>query len=104
MRDGYATHGPVPMDGTAVEPTLVLTFSGRGNGGTQRRRIPREGLLLGREQVVFDDAFADSRMASRHAEVRIEAGRVLLRDLGSDVGTRLNGQVLVGERALEAGD
>jgi DNA-binding NtrC family response regulator len=92
------------MDGTAVEPTLVLMFSGRGNGGTQRRRIPREGLLLGRDAPVFDDAFEDSRMSVRHAEVRIEAGRVFLRDLNSELGTRLNGQLLMGERALEPGD
>lgn len=43
-------------------------------------------------------------MSARHAEVRIEAGRVLLRDLGSALGTRLNGQRLVGDRALEPGD
>src|SRR5437879_5878860 len=104
MRDVLATHAAVPMDGTAIEPTLVLTFSGRGNGGTQRRRIPREGILLGREAVVFDDAFDDARMSIRHAEIRIEAGRVLLRDLGSENGTRLNGQILLGERALEPGD
>src|SRR5947209_16723101 len=93
-----------PPDGVVLEPTLVLTFSGRGNGGTQRRRIPRNGLLFGRDEVVFEDPFEDRRMSPRHAEVRIEAGRVLLRDLGSEAGTRLNGQILVGERALEPGD
>jgi DNA-binding NtrC family response regulator len=104
MGDALTTHSGVPMDGTAIEPTLVLTFSGHGSGGTQRRLIPRAGLLLGREEVVFDDVFEDSRMSSRHAEVRIEAGRVLIRDLGSENGTRLNGQLLIGERALEPGD
>jgi DNA-binding NtrC family response regulator len=104
MGDAPTTHAGVRMDGTAIEPTLVLTFFGHGNGGTQRRAIPRGGLLLGRDEVVFDDAFDDFRMAPRHAEVRIDAGRVLIRDLGSEVGTRLNGQLLVGERALEPGD
>jgi DNA-binding NtrC family response regulator len=104
MSDVPSAQAGAPMDGTAIEPTLVLTFSGRGNGGTQRRRIPRAGLLLGRDEVVFDDAFDDSRMSVRHAEVRIEAGRVLIRDAGSEFGTRLNGQILVGERALEPGD
>src|SRR5207237_9533283 len=104
MADVPTTRGSAPMDGTAIEPTLVLTFSGRGNGGTQRCRIPRNGLLLGRDAVVFDEPFADSRMSSRHAQVRIEAGRVLVRDLHSEIGTRLNGQLLVGERALEPGD
>src|SRR5229473_1940228 len=104
MGDAPTTHAGVPMDGTAIEPTLVLTFFGHGNGGTQRCSIPRGGLLLGRDAVVFDDAFDDFRMAARHAEVRIDAGRVLIRDLGSEIGTRLNGQLLVGERALEPGD
>ena len=104
MGDAPTTHAGVPMDGTAIEPTLVLTFFGNGNGGTQRRAIPRGGLLLGREEVVFDDAFDDFRMAPRHAEVRVDDGRVLIRDLGSEIGTRLNGQLLVGERALEPGD
>src|SRR5256885_8224005 len=103
MRDA-TMHAAVPTDGTAIEPTLVLMFSGHGNGGTQRRRIPREGLLLGRDAAVFDDAFEDPRMSVRHAEVRIEAGRVLIHDLGSETGTRLNGQLLMGERALEPGD
>jgi DNA-binding NtrC family response regulator len=104
MSDALTTHAGVPVDGTTIEPTLVLTFSGHGNGGTQRRRIPRAGLLLGREEVVFDEVFDDLRMSSRHAEVRLEAGRVLIRDLGSENGTRLNGQLLVGERALDPGD
>jgi DNA-binding NtrC family response regulator len=104
MSDASSTRAGVSTDSTAIEPTLVLTFSGHGNGGTQRRKIPREGLLLGREAVVFDDAFDDARMSLRHAEVRLEAGRVLVRDLGSGIGTRLNGQLLVGERALEPGD
>ena len=73
MGDVPTTHAGVPADGTAIEPTLVLTFFGHGNGGTQRRAIPRGGLLLGREEVVFDDAFDDFRMAPRHAEV-IEPG------------------------------
>ncbi|TMA30124.1 MAG: sigma-54-dependent Fis family transcriptional regulator [Deltaproteobacteria bacterium] len=104
MSDAPSAHASAPTDGTAIEPTLVLTFSGHGNGGTQRRRIPREGLLLGRDEVVFDNAFDDSRMSVRHAEIRLEAGRVLIRDAGSENGTRLNGQILVGERALEPGD
>src|SRR5256886_9545217 len=104
MGDSPTTRGGVPPDGTVLEPTLVRMFSGRGSLGTQRRRIPRAGLLLGREEAVFDDAFDDMRMSIRHAEVRMEGGRVLVRDHGSETGTRLNGQILVGERALEPGD
>src|SRR5438093_9424231 len=94
----------VPSDFTSLQPTFVLLFLGRGSLGTQRRRIPRAGLLLGREEAVFDDAFDDMRMSIRHAEIRMEGGKVLVRDHGSETGTRLNGQILVGERALEPGD
>src|SRR5947209_7462816 len=104
MGDSPTTHGGVPPEGTVLEPTLVRMFSGRGSLGTQRRHIPRAGLLLGREEAVFDDAFDDMRMSIRHAEIRMEGGRVLVRDHGSETGTRLNGQILVGERALEPGD
>ena len=104
MGEGPTTRSGATRDGTAVEPTLVLTFAGRGNGGTQRCRIPPVGLLLGRNALVFDEPFDDSRMSARHAELRIDGGKVLVRDLGSETGTRLNGHVLGGERALEAGD
>src|SRR5436305_5209464 len=104
MGEGPTTRARATMDGTAVEPTLVLTFAGRGNGGTQRCRIPPVGLLLGRGALVFDEPFGDLRMSARHAELRIDGGQVLVRDLGSETGTRLNGHVLGGERALEAGD
>src|SRR5947207_861403 len=104
MAESPTTHGGVPPDGIVLEPTLVRMFSGRGSLGTQRRRIPRAGLLLGREEAVFDDAFDDLQMSIRHAEIRMEGGKVLIRDQGSEKGTRLNGQVLVGERALEPGD
>src|SRR6059058_2361131 len=65
MGDSLTTRGGVPPDGTVLEPTLVRMFSGRGSLGTQRRRIPRAGLLLGREEAVFDDAFEDMRIDIR---------------------------------------
>src|SRR4051812_1138477 len=104
MVDASTTPVGVPADGSAAEPTLVLMFSGRLHLGIQRRRIPRAGLLLGRAATIFDEAFTDERMAIRHAELRLDAGRVMLRDLGSETGTRLNGQPLTRERALQPGD
>lgn len=86
------------------EPTLVLAFRAGQPGLAQRRRIPREGILLGRGATAFGDPLDDERMAARHALVRWEGGRALLRDLGSESGTRLNGQHLLGERALASGD
>ena len=82
----------------------MLSFAQGGYGRSQRRAIPPEGLLLGRDAQIFEDQFDDSRMSLRHAELRIEGDRAILRDLGSVHGTRLNGELLVGERALHPGD
>jgi DNA-binding NtrC family response regulator len=88
-----------------AEPTLVLCFSRGGQARAQRRGIPPEGHVLGRDALVFDEAFRDPCMSVRHARVgRDEAGRMTVRDLGSAQGTWLNGQRLEAERALEPGD
>lgn len=50
--------------------------------------------------LVFDDL----ALSSRHCEVSWEAGFWKLRDLGSDAGTRVNGQPLTHARALFTGD
>jgi len=88
----------------AREPALMLAFRAGGAGPPQCRPIPREGMVLGHGALVFGEPLRDERMASRHAVVRCEGGRALLRDLGSASGTRLNGQHLLGERALAPGD
>ena len=85
-------------------PTLVHAFKDQGRGATERRRIPKEGLLLGFGAGVFGDPFDDPGMSVRHLQIRMEAGRPFARDLASAGGTRLNGEALFGERALDPGD
>ncbi|MHB1096202.1 MAG: trypsin-like peptidase domain-containing protein [Gemmatimonadaceae bacterium] len=50
------------------------------------------------------DTEKDLDVSSRHAEIRLVGGTATLRDVGSSNGTKVNGQPLVGERALFAGD
>ncbi|HEY3286390.1 MAG TPA: trypsin-like peptidase domain-containing protein [Gemmatimonadaceae bacterium] len=50
------------------------------------------------------DTEKDLDVSARHAEIRIVGGTATLRDVGSSNGTRVNGQPLVGERALFDGD
>ena len=50
------------------------------------------------------DTAKDLDVSGRHAEIRVVAGTATLRDVGSSNGTKVNGQPLVGERALFAGD
>lgn len=60
-------------------------------------------LVFGRSSkctLVFDDI----TLSARHCELSWDAGFWKLRDLGSEVGTRLNGHPLTHARALFAGD
>ena len=88
----------------SLERALVLAFPHDGRRSTQSRTIPRGGVLLGRGTSVFDAPFDDPAMAIQHAEVRIESGTAVVRDLGSAAGTGLNGEPLTGTRALAQGD
>ena len=86
-------------------PALLLPFPSRSDEHTgQRRSITRDGIVLGRGEQVFDVPFGDPRMAPRHAEVRVQGGQVILHDLGSPAGTRLNGVAMRGEHGLAEGD
>jgi pSer/pThr/pTyr-binding forkhead associated (FHA) protein len=46
----------------------------------------------------------DSNVSRRHAEFVCAAGEVVVRDLGSTNGTRVNGVVVSGEQILRHGD
>lgn len=85
-------------------PALLLPFPGAGTGPPQRSAIPREGLLLGRGEVVFEAPFADPAMAPRHAEVRLQGTSAVVQDLGTGAGTHVNGVSMVGFRTLAEGD
>ncbi|MHB0964210.1 MAG: trypsin-like peptidase domain-containing protein [Gemmatimonadaceae bacterium] len=50
------------------------------------------------------DTEKDLDVSSRHAEIRLVGSTATLRDVGSSNGTKVNGQPLVGERALFEGD
>jgi DNA-binding NtrC family response regulator len=83
---------------------LLLAFPHPGNGPTQSRPIPREGFVLGRGEAVFEKPFDDPAMSLRHAEVRVEGAQVVMHDLGSAAGVRVNGAALREAHALTEGD
>jgi hypothetical protein len=93
-----------PASGAPPQRALVLAFPHDGYRSTQRRTIPRCGVLLGRGASVFDAPFDDPGMSIQHAEIRIEGGIAAVRDLGSEAGTGLNAQPLHGTHALVPGD
>jgi hypothetical protein len=62
-----------------------------------------EGAVLGRgdaAEIRLDDPFA----SSRHAQLVVQAGVVVLEDLGSTNGTYLNEELLQGPAPLHNGD
>lgn len=61
------------------------------------------GVLLGRGDDV-DIRLEDSFASSRHARLIPQGEVVVLEDLGSTNGTRLNGEPLAGPQPLHAGD
>ena len=51
-----------------------------------------------------DVALDDASVSSRHAEIVVQDGAVVLRDLDSTNGTFLNGEQITGEHPLNEGD
>jgi DNA-binding NtrC family response regulator len=94
-----ATAGEAPL-----HRGLVLAFPRDGRRASQSRSIPKGGVVLGRGATLFDAPFDDPGMALQHAEVRIEDGVAVVRDLGSAAGTGLNGKPLHGTHQLVQGD
>ena len=62
-----------------------------------------QGVVLGRSRDC-DCVLAEPSVSRRHAELRRDGARWLLRDLGSRNGTRVNGVRLLDEAEVRAGD
>ena len=62
-----------------------------------------EGVVLGRSRDC-DCVLAEPSVSRRHAELRRDGARWLLRDLGSRNGTRVNGVRLLDEAEVRPGD
>lgn len=61
-----------------------------------------ESIVLG-SSAECDVQLDEDGVATRHAEIRLQDGGLLLRDLGSSTGTLLNGEPVT-ESALASGD
>jgi hypothetical protein len=82
--DGLAPR-PVPADRAATRPRLVLRT------GEGERVVPLDARVttIGRGTEA-DVRLSDSGVSRLHAEVRVEAGSIVVADLGSTNGTRVN--------------
>jgi len=85
-----------------VIPVPVLHFTDGPLSG-KVIRLDRDVATLGRRS---DNAYvvADPRVSRVHAEVRREASVMIVTDLGSSAGTKVNGAVIDGPKVIRHGD
>ncbi|MEX0592841.1 MAG: LuxR C-terminal-related transcriptional regulator [Nitriliruptoraceae bacterium] len=85
-----------------VIPVPVLHFTGGVFSG-KVIRLDRDVATLGRRS---DNAYvvADPRVSRVHAEVRREASVMIITDLGSSAGTKVNGAAIDGPKVIRHGD
>src|SRR5581483_3563379 len=112
--EGYRFVGLVTIDlvtdRSVASGTFILTSRVQEGGATwglvlpdgRRVAIGDEPFTIGRA-AECDVVIADPTVSKRHCELRRRGGDVVLVDLGSTNGTRVNGTV-VRERVLEDGD
>ncbi len=71
-----------------------------------RETFTKSVIAIGRHPMsdLRLDTEKDLDVSGRHAEIRVVGSTATIRDVGSSNGTKVNGQPLVGERALFEGD
>jgi hypothetical protein len=96
--------GSVPSAGEELEEPLTPPAAGAFLivDGKRHFRLDRALITVGRK---LDNhlVLPDPHVSRRHAEIRPQGGRYMLRDLNSTSGTRVNGQ-LATEHLLQPGD
>lgn len=117
LPEGEAPDGAVPEDfedledeeeavvsdgeATRVGPPIKFEIIAGPDSG-KRRRFRGARMVIGRAPGV-DLRLSDAAVSRRHVELILGEGGVLLRDLGSGNGTKVNG-ARVAEKRLEHGD
>jgi hypothetical protein len=96
--------GSNPSSGEEIEEPLMPPAVGAFLivDGKRHFRIDRPLITIGRK---LDNhlVLPDPHVSRRHAEIRLQGGRYMVRDLNSTAGTRVNGQLAM-EHLLQPGD
>ena len=79
----------------------LMVNRGRAKGQFIEIKTPR--FLIGRDSACQLRPLSEE-VSRRHAEIKFVSGIAILNDLGSETGTRLNGQGLTGMASLRNGD
>ncbi|MDQ3932863.1 MAG: LuxR C-terminal-related transcriptional regulator [Actinomycetota bacterium] len=85
-----------------IVPLPTLTFRNGPLSGKSMQLDRDEGTIGRREDNTY--VLTDPRVSRVHASLRKDAGAVILTDLGSSAGTRVNGEDVTGPRVLRHGD
>ena len=85
-------------------PQLTLSVRTGTRRGATVQLVPAPALLLGRDPACALVLPDDDRVSARHAQLRVQDGRVLLEDLGSTNGTVLNGVAIHAAHPIADGD
>lgn len=86
--------------------TIVITHAGASSLVGREQRFEGERVRFGRRpdnEVVYD-ATSDRAVSGHHAELTLAAGRLVVRDLGSQNGTYVNGSRIHAPTPLTPGD
>ncbi len=93
---------PAVKKARKIVPLPTLTFRNGPLSGKSVQLDRDEGSIGRREDNTY--VLTDPRVSRVHASLRKEAGAVILTDLGSSAGTRVNGEDVTGPRVLRHGD
>ncbi len=91
-----------PQKAQKIIPVPTLHFS-EGSLAGRVVRLDKDAATIGRRE---DNSYVipDPRVSRVHAEIRKEASAVIITDLGSSAGTRINDEDLEGPRVIRHGD
>ncbi|MFW5933344.1 MAG: FHA domain-containing protein [Actinomycetota bacterium] len=91
-----------PQKAQKIVPAPTLHFS-EGSLAGRVVRLDKDVATIGRRE---DNGYVipDPRVSRVHAEIRKEASAVIVTDLGSSAGTRINEEDLEGPRVIRHGD
>lgn len=82
-----------------MDVTLVLV---RDSGKTTAVPMKRARMVIGRKPEC-EIRIPRPEVSREHCEIRVDGGRLLVRDLGSSNGTLIDGKRISGETAVPAG-
>jgi pSer/pThr/pTyr-binding forkhead associated (FHA) protein len=95
-----ATTQTIPSVAVAPSPRILLT-SGANAG--RAFHLPQGELIIGREEGC-EIQLDDPRVSHNHALLLVRGNDVMIKDLGSTNGTKVNGTTIERQTALAPGD